>query len=64
MAFCQGELTTETIDTVILRSQLAFDICIALQILLWLTSLGIIFIYNHGRKKHTFVKVMWVLISL
>ena len=44
--------------------KLAYEILVAIQQIIWLSSLYIIFVKNYNRNKQTFVKVIWLLVSL
>lgn len=41
-----------------------YEFLVAVQQLVWLISLYIIFVHNHKRKKQFFVKVIWLFISV
>ena len=64
MDFCEGDLTKEKMKAVHRNMRLVYNILLAVQQIIWLCSLYIIFVHNYRRKKQTFVKVIWLFISL
>ena len=43
---------------------IGYCVCVGVQQMIWLGSLYMIFVRNHRRKKQTFVKVIWLFVSL
>ena len=64
MVLCRGEITDETLDEMTHEMVLSYQITLAVQNLVWLISLYIIFVHNYSRRKQTFVKVIWGLICI
>lgn len=64
MALCPTYSTVESIMDIVYQTQYVYDGFIASQILLCLIGLYIVFIRHYKSKKHSFIKVMWVLICI
>ena len=64
MVFCEEEVTKEKMKAIHTNMRLVYNILLGVQQIIWLCSLYIIFMHNYRRKKQTFVKVIWLFISL
>ena len=64
MVFCHEDITEDEINHVYNESQVIYDYFLGFHLLIWIISLYIIFWRKRKRRKHTFVKVMWILISI
>ena len=64
MVVCKEDITHEEMNDVIHKSQVIYDYCLGLQLLTWLISMFIIFVLKYKSKKHVFVKVIYVLLTL
>ena len=64
MYSCSGDVKSNYSWLNHLDMQHGLQILLGVQLLVWICSLYIIFVHNYKRKKQTFVKVIWVFISL
>ena len=64
MVLCHEDITEDEINHVLGESQVIYDYFLGVHLLIWIISLYIIFWRKRKRRKHTFVKVMWILISI
>ena len=64
MAACNDNITEQEMKEVRHKSQVVYDYFLGLQLLTWIISMFIIFVLKYKSRKHVFVKVIYVLITL